>query len=199
MSKRGRTRREERRRTRDSVRQAGGGLHGLAVHAMSRMRFSLTFRIALHFCAQLIRTMLLEAMVLTLCVGVGLFLVLRDDIDRIRVAEVPASGLYEQNVIQNDAITALYYADTLPLETSDLLQAMLRDNLSSLPGRLSLRVSSLSAPGTIRVRVRMTEVYRLWLVLMAGALGCDLLRMLYFMRHHSRLNRRVLAPIQDIT
>ena len=199
MSKRGRTRREERRRTRDSVRQAGGGLHGLAVHAMSRMRFSLTFRIALHFCAQLFRTLLLEAAVLTLCVGVGLFLVLRDDIDRIRVAEVPASGLYEQNVIQNDAITALYYADTLPLETSDLLQAMLRDNLSSLPGRLSLRVSSLSAPGTIRVRVRMTEVYRLWLVLMAGALGCDLLRMLYFVRHHDRLNRRVLAPIQDIT
>ena len=199
MSKRGRTRREERRRTRDSVRQAGGGLHGLAVHAMSRMRFSLTFRIALHFCAQLIRTLLLEAAVLTLCVGVGLFLVLRDDIDRIRVAEVPASGLYEQNVIQNDAITALYYADTLPLETSDLLQAMLRDNLSSLPGRLSLRVSSLSAPGTIRVRVRMTEVYRLWLVLMAGALGCDLVRMLYFVRHHDRLNRRVLAPIQDIT
>jgi len=38
-----------------------------------------------------------------------------------------------------------------------------------------------------------------WAILMCGLLLCDLFRIIYFFRHDQRLNKRVLAPIRDIT
>lgn len=195
-------RKEKRAHRRAAVKQAGGGLHGRAVQVTSRMRFSLTFRIALHYCMQLMRTVLLEALLLTLGMCAGLFLILNDDIDRIRAAEIPEGVTYvayAQDVIQNDAIRAAYFSSPLSEDTSVRVGMFFRSNLESLPQQLTLRLGALEAPGQIRIYVDMLEAYRLWLLLMSAALVCDVLRIVYFMRHNDRLKRRVLAPIQDIT
>lgn len=180
-------RKEKRAHRRAAVKQAGGGLHGRAVQVTSRMRFSLTFRIALHYCMQLMRTVLLEALLLTLGMCAGLFLILNDDIDRIRAAEIPEGVTYvayAQDVIQNDAIRAAYFSSPLSEDTSVRVGMFFRSNLESLPQQLTLRLGALEAPGQIQIYVDMLEAYRLWLLLMSAALVCDVLRIVYLSLIH---------------
>ena len=49
------------------------------------------------------------------------------------------------------------------------------------------------------VTLQLSEILIFWSYMILGALVCDLIRMIYFFRHEKRLNKRVLAPIRDIT
>lgn len=171
----------------------------MAVQAMSRMRFSLAFRIALHYCMQLVRTLLAEALVLTVVMVLGGCWLLEDDIQRIASASIPDAGFYTQDVIQNDAITAHYQEELLPQKTMMLLGMLFQDNMNSMPKFFTLRVACWTGDGSIMVQIRMPAFYALWCMLMLAMLVADGWRMIYFVRHHDRLNKRVLAPIHDIT
>ena len=49
------------------------------------------------------------------------------------------------------------------------------------------------------VTLQLPEILMFWSFMIFGALLCDVIRMIYFFRHEKRLNKRVLAPIRDIT
>ena len=72
----------ERRRLRKANKQKVKGLHGRIKHVIGNFRLSLTFRIALHYTWQLLRTTLLVMAIISLVLGA---LTAIDGIRRARV------------------------------------------------------------------------------------------------------------------
>lgn len=230
-------------------------MHGLAVHAASRMRFSLTFRIAMHYCVQILRTSLVMCLILTLVMGLFVASCLMEDVSRISRSRPDENGVYHQDVIQNDRISAFWSEQPLPEAASErfvrrvrgifseLLQLRMTIYTTSTPTlretgknevtvhvwrtesdgdgeKITYSVSNPSSTvpdtaemteqeidqlfayyrgGTVVVKINMVDFFALWLCMVAGVIACDFLRMVYFVRHHQRLNKSVFAPIRDIT
>lgn len=219
----------------------------MAVHVMSRMRFSLTFRIAMHYCVQLLRTVFRNALILTLVLGVFSAYRIEEDVSRVSRGIPNANGVYDQNTIQNDRIRAYWSEMTLPADNAERFIRRCKGLFSELP-ELRITVYAQCDPaireekdvilrigawdeegrpeavlsvadrkvdgesgavseaeieryrsGTVVAVVDLTDAFVLWLVVMAALVACDLLRMVYFVRHHHLLNKSVFAPIRDIT
>ena len=106
----------KKRQLRKADRHKVKGLHGRIKHVMSNFRLSLTFRIALHYAWQLLRTTLLTMLI----VSVVCFSIAMIDVDntvrRIKAADTLADAAFSPAVIQNAAIT---HAELLPLEYRD--------------------------------------------------------------------------------
>lgn len=229
MSKKRRIRREARRRQRQERKRAG--LHGLALRVMSRVRLSLTFRIAMHYCGQLVRTFLLGAVIFT--IGLGMFWVILQDDLMLRLRNNAPDGeetfvadgqdieydvsfgedgaiqayerkgvqgtRYTQLVIQDAGVEAVWVPTTMPQDAAKLLRLQLNQLLPGLPKYLCVSIGGGAQSGSIRLRFDLRAFWALWALAMAGLLLVDVLRMVYFLRHHGRLDQRVLAPIRDIT
>lgn len=195
MNKRAEKERGRKRRLRKADRQKTRGLHGRIQHVMSSFRLSLTFRIALHYSWQLIRTALLAACILTMvCAG----LVLADveqTIARIAQGECMADGTFSQEVIMHAGVSAVRmpFAYERPAHSPVDYQVT---HLSPAALTLQARHSSGSA---FEMRYPLHDALTAWLWLMLAFLFVDLLRITYFIRHSDRLHRTVLAPIRDIT
>ncbi len=186
----------QKRQLRKANRQKTRGLHGRIKHAMSNFRLSLTFRIALHYAWQLLRTTLLMMFVVTVAyLGISL-LTLEDTVSRISAAEPGADGIISQADIQN----------------SEVMQAQLtswpyvRDKGLGFAYRVSgvtwsqARIDAEHATGTtVRLIISMRGFLTDWLVLMAALLLCDALRIGVFIHRRENLHKTVLAPIRDIT
>lgn len=174
-------------------------LYNRLAHISSRLRFSLTFRIALHYCSQLLRTVFSHALIVTLSLLLGASALLYSDLDCLRSAvlagsaDAPAS-LWEESY----AVQLSLMPDADWYDTGELLRMNLSANASSLPYRLTVLLPSPRG-GLMKACYRLSPLYTLWVVLMAGVLLSDLVRMLYLMRHHHRLDERVLSPIRDMT
>lgn len=167
-----------------------GSVHG----GLSRIRLSLTFRIAWHYCIQLLRTVVPVCLMFTIifCIAVA----------------VPVSGKLNRIMTgRNEKEPFSYRDDVLTVEQTD--QAAEKDFFPRLRQQMRLvfrrlfrhnEVSFLytSAGKEWVVSVNIREYVRIWLILLSGIILCDVLRMFYFFRHNQRLNRRVLAPIRDI-
>lgn len=222
-------RREARRRERRERRR--DGLHGLALRVMSRMRLSLTFRIAMHYCGQLARTFLLGALIFTVGLG-AIWLILQDSLmlrlrnsapdgeetfvadsqDLAYSASFDESGAlqvyerkgvqgrrYTQLIIQDAGVEAVWVPTTMPQDTSALLRLQMSQLFQGFPRYLCFSIGGGAHSGSIRLRFDLNDCWAVWALTMAGLLLMDVLRMAYFMRHHGRLDQRVLAPIRDIT
>ncbi len=122
MSKKSKQRKAERLRAKEERKQAGGGLHGLAVSAMSRMRFSLTFRIAVHYCGQLLRTSLRNCVVITLLLGVLCAYPMAQQMRRIGHTVPDQDTEYSQLMLQNKYVSARLSGESVP---SDLLSRIM--------------------------------------------------------------------------
>ena len=180
--------------TRDFViaNRVSDKVHG----GLSRIRLSLTFRIALHYCIQLFRSFIPVALILTavMCVFTGI------SVSRKLGSVIPAKSGETQTVIEYGYLSAEQDAETV-LET---------DFFPRLGQQLSGMFPGVFRSGTIRFYYQSGEsrlwhvtldVHDLWLFwgfMMCGVILCDLARMIYFFRHNQRLNRRVLSPIRDI-
>lgn len=132
MSKKSKQRKAARLRAREERKQAGGGLHGLAVSAMSRMRFSLTFRIAMHYCGQLLRTSLRNCVVMTLLLG-GLcsYSVCRQ-VERIRYTMPDQGTEYSQLILQNKYVCAHLSTSVVPTDLAPRIAFQGKAILSNL-------------------------------------------------------------------
>lgn len=179
------------------------GLHRILSSLMSSFRLSLTFRIAMHYCWQLLRTMLLACMVVSLFYAGTQFILLEQVGMRIRHGEPQDDGTYSQLVIQDSRVTASIVADEpFPSEFKEQLRLILDTvfvpELFSLPPVLNFP-TGIVAGKTVLIRVDLSENLYVWGWLMLSVLIGDLLRMTHFIRKRNRLDKRVLAPIRDIT
>ena len=164
-----------------------GKIHG----GLSRIRLSLTFRIALHYCVQLLRSFIPMLMILTVlfCVAVSLP-VSRSIQNAIRSGEEEKKDGY---------VTVLPYEgkrekDFFP-RIGQQAELIFRGGLGNK--QLCFYYSS-SDTEEWTVTLDLDDLIRFWLFMAAGALAADLFRIFYFFRHDQRLNKRVLSPIRDI-
>lgn len=132
MSKKSKQRKAARLRAKEERKQAGGGLHGLAVSAMSRMRFSLTFRIAMHYCGQLLRTTLRNCVVMTLLLGALCSYSVYRQVDRIRYTMPDQGAEYSQLMLQNKYVSAHLSTSVVPFDLMSLITFQGRAILSNI-------------------------------------------------------------------
>ena len=189
-----------------------GALHGAVSHTLSNLRLSLTFRIAIHYCFQLLRTTLPMALIVSLFFfGAQLPGMLRL-IHRIAIAPLPESSIYTQDVIQDAHVSAVvlsrerYCQETglraLPSNSKELIQEFFRTAFSQelVHRPFYLTVPSMEVQGyLLRVTFALEDMLSVWGWLMTSVLVCDTVRMLGFIRRRNQLDKRVLAPIRDIT
>lgn len=179
------------------------GLHRILSSLMSSFRLSLTFRIAMHYCWQLVRTMLLACMVVSLFYAGTQFIMLEQVGMRIRHGVPEEDGTYSQLVIQDSRITASIVSDEpFPSEFKEQLRLILDTvfvpELFSFSPVLNFP-TGIVAGKTVLIRVDLSEDLYVWGWLMLSVLISDLMRMTHFIRKRNRLDKRVLAPIRDIT
>lgn len=173
--------------------RASGTLHRFLSRLMSNFRMSLTFRIALHYCGQMIRTALLTLLIVTIAFAAMLLPGWSDDILRLRHAEVPAELRFDQSVIQNSQAQAWLEPKPYGTDDSYLMMRLVAPPLSVV------FITPHSSGYALYTSFLLERPICTWAVLMLTVIATDALRMLYFMRKHKRLDRRVLAPIRDIT
>lgn len=180
-------------------REQRKGVHGRIVHIRKNFRLSLTFRIALHYCWQLLRTTLTAMLVVTLIYGGTVLAGLEEDMARLRKAEPQEDGVYLQEVIQDEDISATLTDKQYAEKTPKVFKYRLT-GLYFRSGTPVLRTETFTPEGmTIKLEISLRQEVRTWLWLLAAVLVCDLIRMAVFLRRRERLNRTVLAPIHDIT
>ncbi len=167
----------------------------------SRIRLSLTLRIAAHYCLQLMRTALLTLLVLSLFFALG-------EIPRVRaiLARTAAAapdleeGAYSQLILQDAGASAVLSEEAPPEEGRERAVWAVRLLFRRGAHVLTFRQPCAAVPGSaVLVSVDFSGRITAWLLLAAGAVLADLLRMLYFLRRRHRLDRRVLAPIREMT
>ena len=168
--------------------------------AMSSLRMSLTLRIAIHYVFQLLRTTIPALVILT--AALVLMTVPQadsalDQLSRIRP--------------QNDQHYTTAQLTGLPFEEAYLTEKTVDEGLAGMAQRLALAFSDFDKNGQYRILLctnmpqgslvaayRVTELCRLAGVLYGVFLLTDLYRVLHFLKHRNRLNRKVLKPISDM-
>lgn len=193
-------------------------LHGVLSGILSSFRLSLTFRIAMHYCWQLLSTTLLVCLVVTCFYG-GLQLSRINNL-ALRVAAASpdeeaayntqllgsapsaVTRAYSQRVLQDSAATAVWSPEALPSDSSERRQAQLRTLLRGVrdfSAPTLLLAKNAYSGGSIVLCYDLTELAKTWVWLMVAILTADALRMIHFLRKRNKLDKRVLAPIRDIT
>ncbi len=165
----------------------------VSVHGgLSRIRLSLTFRIALHYCIQLLRSFIPIILIISIVFCIALSIPVSRDLERL------TSGTTETET-SNDYI--FIRKTSIPIETGFFrgLQQQLSIMFNRLFSQEELLFFYQSRDGQSWIAsIHIHDFFHLWLMIAAGILLCDLFRIIYFFRHDQRLNKRVLAPIRDI-
>ena len=173
--------------------RASGRTHRLLTGIMSNFRMSLTFRIALHYCGQLLRTLLPTLLVISIVFFALQVATIEDDLLRLRF-EVPSEGnVFGQSTIQNSHLQA-WLASPSPSDDDSYFHL----SFSLDPPCARIIIPHATGMG-LYVIYNLTDTLIVWTCLMAALMVMDLLRMIYFLRKNRRLDKRVLAPIRDIT
>ncbi len=188
--------RREKRQLRKASKQKTRGLHGQARHIMSNFRLSLTFRIALHYSWQLLRSTLLVMLIASLVLCCLTLADAARTVDRLRRYELKEDNVFSQEVIQDARVAHAHLlaiphmADDIPLLDYSIVNVGLF--------KMTLHARHISGT-TVEVLFELNDLLILWLGLMGTLLLCDLLRIALFIFRREKLHRTVLAPIRDIT
>ena len=172
------------------------GLRGRIKHVMSNFRLSLTFRIALHYSWQLLRTTALVMLILSLVIW-GLTMIEVDNtVRRLKWGNVESDSTFLQNVIQNADV---HTAQLLPFQYKDSDLPLLAFCITDITADC-LTVRAMHKTGlTVEASYTLVPVLRTWLCILAALLLCDGIRIATFIRQREKLHTTVLAPIRDIT
>lgn len=193
-----RERRKLKKAQRTELRAQRRGIHGRIRYVMSNFRLSLTFRIALHYCWQLLRTSILAMLVVTLVYCGTVLADIESDMRRLRDAEPGEGGVFPQAVVQDESISAVLL-DTHYTGEAGLFKYRIL-GFESLYGRPYLLAESTHISGNaVRLEINLYRPLVTWLWLMGAVMLVDGMRMLSFVRRREKLNKTVLAPIHDIT
>ncbi len=186
----------EKRRLRKADKQKVKGLHGRIKHVIGNFRLSLTFRIALHYSWQVLRTTLLVMLLISIVFGALTMIDVDNTVRRIKRSDALGDNSFGQEVIQNAAVTR---AELLPLpyKDSDLPLLAFCITETSPP---YITISAMHKSGmTVEADFRLSSALQAWLCLMGALLVCDFIRIIVFIRRRETLHKTVLAPIRDIT
>lgn len=173
------------------VNRISGNLHG----GVSRIRLSLTFRIAAHYCIQMVRSLLPACVLVTalFCAVTGIAFNARlgemtASVPAVTEEYTPVHFMIEpEENLANDAADTGFFP-----QTARVVSSFFRDN--------EVTFLYSAADGTLySVHAAQKALLMYWAVAMAGVLLADLFREGYFFRHNTRLNKRVLKPIREIT
>ncbi len=177
-------------------RQKVRGLHGRIKHVIGNFRLSLTFRIALHYSWQLLRTTLPVMLIVSLvCFA-------------LTMADVNDTVLYLQRTdAQEDAQFSASNLQNTDVTRAVLLELVYQDDELHM---LAFRITEISPPYitihamhksgmTVEADFHLADAIEAWLCLMCALLLCDLIRIMTFIRRREMLHKTVLAPIRDIT
>ena len=179
--------------------RASRRLHGKLSGLLSNFRLSLTFRIAIHYCWQLMRTALPVMFAVTLIYAGTQAVDIEACLDRVSQAMPDEGSAYSQLILQDASMQAELLEQAFPLQWNEQLSYALRESVSQLPSRLRLVARHAATGQTVCVTVALSGLWTSWGWLMGVLAFCDLMRMIFFIRHRQRLDKRVLAPIRDIT
>ena len=167
----------------------------------STFRFSLTLRIAVHSCLQLLRTGLVVLFIFTAAYCIAQFPGINQTFDTID-AMTPENGVHfsTQQLLLLQVDDA-YYSDTVIVDDfSGFFQkvrlagaGLIDTGFTQLPLYRNTENGGLIVVHPLSA---WTHVYWVSLIALGTA---DLFRMLYFLRKRRRLNKHVLRPIADMT
>ena len=189
--------------------KVSGSLHG----GVSRIRLSLAFRIALHYCFQLFRSFIPVALILSVvfcfCIAIPVSRELKEMIpvqttiqEETEQTEGTEEDVPDDSTPQTVARGYLTAQLTGDIRVDDFFERLSRDMSLMFGQMFSHQQFRFFYTQNSRNWIVTLNIHYLWItwgILMCGLLLCDLFRIIYFFRHDQRLNKRVLAPIRDIT
>ncbi len=173
--------------------KVSGSLHG----GVSRIRLSLAFRIALHYCFQLFRSFIPAALILSIVFCFSIGIPVSNELNEMlspRDEQTENGKTLEKGYLKAQMTEALPEEDFFP-RFSRHMSVMFGKVFTRQEFRFYYERNNQNWLVTLNIHFLCIA----WMILMAGLLLCDLFRVLYFFRHDQRLNKRVLAPIRDIT
>ncbi len=160
---------------------------------ISRIRLSLTLRIAMHYSAQLIRSFIPVLLLTSLLFWVAVFTLFRQDTAKLIDAPLSADGAITLSVLDDAEVTCL--------ETPDNTSTRIGfPDPAAVFTEHCLIVEAVHTSGTmLLIRFSLERPIFLYWILVAALLLADAYRMLYFVLKRKRLLKNVLAPIRDMT
>ena len=176
--------RTEKNRNRDLVlaNKASDSIHG----GVSKIRLSLAFRIALHYCIQL---SFVFCMAVSIPVSREVRALIPENIDE-ETGETVSRGRITAE--RTDVEPETEFFPRVGQQFSILFNNLFSDET------LCFYYARDNSANWL-VFLNMHDIFVLWMMIAGGILLCDVFRMFYFFRYDQRLNKRVLAPIRDIT
>lgn len=193
-------RRVEKKPKERKINRLSSVIHRWLVMGVSNLRLSLTLRIALHYAGQLLRTTIpmMAAFALVMC-----------------VMEMPEATHALHNLAALTPEDGKSYTQQqllgTPFEQAEMTDFVVADGFSGFVTRMGMLFNNAyvngefcvtlladTATGTLRAYYRVTRLLQQIGVVLAVFLCIDLYRVLYFLNHRNRLNRKVLKPISDM-
>lgn len=184
-------------RRKKDVSPAAPKPHGLP-STLSRIRLSLSFRIAAHFSFQLVRTFLPALLILTLAFAGGTLYLAERDISRLQCAPLSADGTIALSVLDDAEVTLLPEARTDGIIVGQSAYRLLDPEAIFTEGRYIVQAQHISGQSLL-ISLSLSRPLALYCGAAAALVITDLFRMFYFILHRKRLQKSVLAPIRDIT
>ena len=184
-------------RRKKDVSPAAPKPHGLP-STLSRIRLSLSFRIAAHFSFQLVRTFLPALLILTLAFAGGTLYLAERDITRLQCAPLSADGTIVLSVLDDAEVTLLPEARTDGIIVGQSAYRLLDPEAIFTEGRYIVQAQHISGQSLL-ISLSLSRPLALYCGAAAALVITDLFRMFYFVLHRKRLQKSVLAPIRDIT
>ena len=167
-----------------------GHVHG----GLSKIRLSLTFRIAWHYCIQLFRSIIPVSLILTVVLCIGLSFPISRKLQKLDA--LPSNSI--SLPYKSDLLSINPADETIETEFFQRSRQQIRKIFRRLFSSEEISFYYVTARNNWLVSVSVHDFLHIWLLMMAGLILCDIFRMIYFFRHDQRLNKRVLAPIRDI-
>lgn len=160
---------------------------------ISRIRLSLTLRIAMHYSVQLIRSFIPVLLLTSLLFWVAVFTLFRQDTAKLIDAPLSVDGAITLSVLDDAEVTCL--------ETPDNTTARIAfPDPAAVFTEHCLIVEAVHTSGTmLLIRFSLERSIFMYWILVAALLLADAYRMLYFVLKRKRLLKNVLAPIRDMT
>ncbi len=179
-------------------------VHGKVKTGVSNIRLSLSLRIAMHYVIQLIRSVLPIVVIMTILFCIACSLPISHDLERISTHTLEdGQSEYTRELTDNARLIVSITdqppeVDFFPRLSSQIDTIFSKSTLHGTDSWLSFLYTAPNGSDLL-VRLRMNDYFSAWLWLLAGVVLSDLIRMYFFVHNRNRLNKRVLAPIRDIT
>ena len=175
-----------------SVNRLSALMHG----GLGKIRLSLTFRIAAHYCIQLLRSLIPVLIIATIIFSVAVSFPISREIQELYLTNIKSNS---ESVTTNGMIT-LSLTEKTP--EKGLPRRIVQQCKVIFSGELNNRFLCFLYTGEnqldYHIRIDINDILRLWSYSLLAVLVSDVFRCIYFFIHESRLNKRVLAPIRDI-